>query len=87
MVLAGSYAIWYGRWELAVYDGDLSDDPVVDRIENLRLWFVAEIHRIGAGRLTLAVVIAIVATIAVARLARPTTSTVEAPHQPGPSST
>ena len=87
MVLAGSYAIWYGRWELAVYDGDLGADPVVDRIENLRLWFVAEILRIGAGRLTLVIVIAIVATITVARLTHATTSTVEAPHEPGPSST
>lgn len=86
MVLAGSYAIWYGRWELAVYDGDLSDDPVVDRIENLRLSIVAEIQRIGAGRLAIAVVITVAATIAVARLARTPTSTAEAPHRPEPSS-
>lgn len=48
MVVAGSYAIWYGRWELAVYDGQLGGDPIVDRIENVRLIFVTEIQRIGA---------------------------------------
>jgi len=48
MVVAGSYAIWYGRWELAVYDGQLGDDPIVDRVENVRLLFVAEVQRIGA---------------------------------------
>ncbi|MEQ8437813.1 MAG: cytochrome c biogenesis CcdA family protein [Ilumatobacter fluminis] len=53
MVIAGAYAIWYGRWELAVYDGQLGDDPVVDRIENVRLRVVAEIQRIGAAQLVL----------------------------------
>lgn len=53
MVVAGSYAIWYGRWELSVYDGQLGDDPVVNRIENVRLRFVAEIQGIGAAQLVL----------------------------------
>jgi hypothetical protein len=34
VVLAGGYAIRHGRWELAVHDGDLGTDPV---IEDLRL--------------------------------------------------
>lgn len=51
MVLAGSYAIWYGRWELAVYDGQLEGDPIVDRIEVIRLQLVSEIERVGPLRL------------------------------------
>ena len=51
MVLAGSYAIWYGRWELAVYDGQLGRDPIVDRIEVIRLQLVSEVERIGPLRL------------------------------------
>ncbi len=51
MVLAGSYAIWYGRWELAVYDGQLEGDPIVDRIEVIRLQLVSEVERIGPLRL------------------------------------
>lgn len=70
MVLAGGYAIWYGRWELAVYDGDLSTDPVIDTMEGVRLRLVDTIERIGAGRLTLLVVLAVAAAFTLARLAR-----------------
>lgn len=47
MVLAGAYAIWYGRWELAVYDGQLEGDPIIDHIEGLRLQLVREVQRVG----------------------------------------
>jgi cytochrome c biogenesis protein CcdA len=67
MVLAGTYAIWYGRWELAVYDGDLGTDPVIDTMEDVRLWFVNTIERIGSQRLAILVVLAVVAVIAAAR--------------------
>lgn len=40
---AGTYAIWYGRWELAVYRRELDSDPVVDRGEDIRLWFVSAV--------------------------------------------
>ena len=30
MIISGSYAIWYARWELAVYSGDLSTDVIID---------------------------------------------------------
>ena len=56
MMLAGLYAIWYSRWELAVNGEDLRSDPFVTRIENLRPWIVAEILRIGPGRLALVIV-------------------------------
>lgn len=70
MVIAGGYAIWYGRWELAVYDGDLGTDPVIDFMEDVRLGFVETITRIGSGRLTALAILAIAATIATARLVR-----------------
>ena len=63
MILAGLYAVWYGRWELAVYDGDLTSDPVISRIENTRLWIVAGILRVGAGQLALVVVVVAIATV------------------------
>ncbi|MBT8241411.1 MAG: cytochrome c biogenesis protein CcdA [Acidimicrobiia bacterium] len=63
MVIAGAYAIWYGRWELAVYSGDLDTDPVVDVGEDLRLWFVSRIDQLGAARLAL--VVASIAAVAV----------------------
>ena len=67
MVLAGGYAIWYGRWELGVYGGDLGTDPVIDTMEDVRLSFVQTLDRIGTGRLAAVAVIALVATVVVAR--------------------
>ncbi|HAS10597.1 MAG TPA: hypothetical protein DCS55_08800 [Acidimicrobiaceae bacterium] len=55
MIAAGGYAVWYGRWELGVYAGDLEGDPVIDTIEDLRLRIVENIETIGAGRIALAV--------------------------------
>ena len=70
MILAGVYAIWYGRWELSVYDGDLDTDPLIDTMEDIRLWIVKFVESIGAGRLAGTVAIAVIAVIATARLTR-----------------
>ena len=70
MALAGGYAIWYGRWELAVYDGDLGTDPVIDIMESVRLWFVHTIERVGAQRLALLVLLAVAAVVALTRVTR-----------------
>lgn len=56
MVVAGSYAVWYGQWELAVYSGDLDSDPIIDAGERVRLWFVTSINRYGALNLAAAIV-------------------------------
>lgn len=70
MVLAGGYAIWYGRWELAVYDGDFGTDPVIDAMEDIRLALVETITRIGPSRLAALAILAITATTLTARLVR-----------------
>lgn len=70
MIAAGGYAIWYGRWELRVYSGDLSGDPVVDAMEDLRLRIVEVIESIGAGRVALGVVLVVGTTVAWVRFAR-----------------
>jgi cytochrome c-type biogenesis protein len=77
MVLAGGYAIWYGRWELAVYNGNLDTDPVIDAIEDLRLWLVAFVENVGALRLAALIIIGVGATIAAARATRTDASPVE----------
>jgi cytochrome c-type biogenesis protein len=77
MILAGGYAIWYGRWELAVYNGNLDTDPVIDAIEDLRLWLVAFVENVGALRLAALIIIGVAATIAAARAARTDASPVE----------
>jgi hypothetical protein len=70
MVFAGLYAIWYGRWEVAAYGGHLRSDPFVTRIDNLRPWIVAEILRIGPGRLAL-VIVALATIVVFAERNRP----------------
>lgn len=72
MIMAGVYAIWYGRWELAVYDGDLSTDPVIDTAESVRLWFVETIEAAGATRLILVAALVVSALVTLARVRRST---------------
>ena len=82
MILAGGYAIWYGRWELAVYDGDLSTDPLIDTMEDVRLWIVTFIENVGAGRLIAITVVTVVAVVASSRFARTTPDTSAMPEHP-----
>lgn len=84
MMAAGAYAIWYGRWELAVYDGDLGTDPIIDTAEDIRLWFVNTIEAIGAPRLTLLAALGIATTVALARLRSPATETIDKPASTEP---
>jgi len=57
MVIAGAYSVWYGRWELNVYGGDLSTDPVINTGEDLRTSIVDALESIGAVRVTLIVLL------------------------------
>lgn len=63
MILSGAYAIWYARWELSVYGGDLRNDRFVEVGERWRLSLQAWLERIGPVQVV--VVIAVV-TFAVA---------------------
>ncbi len=63
MMLAGAYAIWYGRWELAVYDGNLGTDPLIDSVEDIRLQIVNLVEALGTPAiiaLAIGVILAIV---------------------------
>ena len=54
--------------------GDLGRDPVIGRVEDIRLWIVAEITRVGAGRLAVVTVVAAATVVWIARLHRPARS-------------
>jgi cytochrome c-type biogenesis protein len=58
MVAAGAYAVWYGRWELGVYAGDLRADPIIETVDDLRLRLVENVQAVGAARIALTVVVA-----------------------------
>jgi hypothetical protein len=70
MILAGGYAIWYGRWELAVYDGRLESDGVVETGENIRSWFITTIDGLGASRIGAGLVVAVLAVFVLDRVSR-----------------
>jgi cytochrome c biogenesis protein CcdA len=82
MIASGSYAIWYARWELAVYRGDLANDPIVDTGERFRLDAVQLIERIGATRLGLLVIYALLILIVAARWGRRTRPGAPEPDHP-----
>jgi len=67
MVVAGGYSIWYGRWELNVYGGDLSTDPVINTGESIRTSIVDFLESVGAVRVTLIVLLFSAAAYAVLR--------------------
>ena len=68
MVMAGSYAIWYARWELAVYSGDLRTDVVIDTGERWRLKVVTFIENVGAVRLGVILLVAVAVTIGISQI-------------------
>jgi cytochrome c-type biogenesis protein len=65
LALSGGYAIWYGRYELSVYDGNRSRDAIYDAGTNLQTRFVQITHSLGATRIAL-VIVAITAVAFVA---------------------
>jgi cytochrome c-type biogenesis protein len=68
MAMAGSYAVWYARWELAVYSGDLRTDLLIDTGERWRLKVVTFIENVGAVRLGAILLVAIAVTIGISQI-------------------
>jgi len=56
LMLSGGYAIWYGRYELSVYDGNRSSDSIVEAGINLQTRFVLLTQSFGATRIALVIV-------------------------------
>ena len=56
LILSGGYAIWYGRWELSVYGGNVSSDSVINAGTNLQTRFVLLTQSFGANRIALVIV-------------------------------
>ena len=47
MILSGGYAMWYARWELRVYSGNLSADGLVSGVDRQRAWVANYLSDIG----------------------------------------
>ena len=70
MIAAGGYAIWYGRWELAVYDGRFESDGVIEAGENIRGWFIDLVSEIGAANIAVGLLIALSGLVLAERVSR-----------------
>lgn len=68
LTLSGGYAIWYGRYELSVYDGNLSRDAIYEAGNNLQTRFLLFTQSVGATRIALAIVALTVGAFVVFRL-------------------
>ncbi|MDQ3351426.1 MAG: cytochrome c biogenesis protein CcdA [Actinomycetota bacterium] len=71
MVISGGYAVWYARWELSVYRGDLRSNSIVDVVERFRVSLVSWLETVGAMRMTVVVVGIVTITVLLARLRAP----------------
>lgn len=56
LLLSGGYAVWYGRYELSVYDGNGGRDTIVDAGFELQTRFVVLTQSVGATRIALGIV-------------------------------
>ncbi len=50
MILSGGYSMWYARWELRVYSGNLSTDSVVSAVDRRRAWIANYLASLGPAR-------------------------------------
>lgn len=57
MVASGLYAVWYARWELDVYSGDLTVDSVVRWGEQFRASVAQRIELLGPARSALVLIV------------------------------
>lgn len=56
LLLSGGYAVWFGRYELSVYDGNRAGDSIVDAGFDLQTRFVVITQSLGASRIALVIV-------------------------------
>ncbi len=67
LVVSGGYAIWYGRHELRVYSGDLSEDRLVEFGLDLQTRFILFTESIGSARIATFVVVVTMVAYATSR--------------------
>ncbi len=70
MILAGIYVIWYARWELAVFGGDVEANPLVDAGERIRTDLVSFVEGVGTGRIAAVTLMVVAAIVALERARR-----------------
>ena len=59
MILSGGYSMWYARWELRVYSGNLSTDGVVSGVDRRRAWVANYLSGVGPMRVIVITLVAV----------------------------
>lgn len=63
MILSGGYSMWYARWQLQVYSGNLSTDGVVSGVDRPRAWVANYLADLGPVRVILITLVALIGTV------------------------
>ena len=77
MILSGSYSMWYARWELRIYAGNLSTDALVEGVDRRRTWIANYLANLGPVRVIAITLVAVVGMVVVQSMRKrdPGTST------------
>ena len=59
MILSGAYSMWYARWSLRVYSGNLSTDGVVSGVDRRRAWVANYLTGVGPMRVIAITLVAV----------------------------
>lgn len=59
MILSGGYSMWYARWELRVYSGNLSTDGLVSGVDRRRAWVANYLADLGPARVIAVTLVAV----------------------------
>jgi cytochrome c-type biogenesis protein len=70
LLLAGAYVAYYGWWEIRVFRGAATTDPVVGAAEGVQRWLAGGVERLGAGGIAVLFALLLVAGLAGARARR-----------------
>ena len=77
MILSGGYSMWYARWELRIYAGNLSTDALVQGVDRRRTWIANYLANLGPARVIAITLVAVVGMVVVQSMRKrdPGTST------------
>lgn len=66
MIIAGAYVAWYGWYEIRVFSGAVTSDPIIDTAADVQTWLATTVNNVGPAGLAIFVLafVAIAAAIA-----------------------
>jgi cytochrome c biogenesis protein CcdA len=66
MIIAGAYVAWYGWYEIRVFSGAVTSDPIIDTAADVQTWLATTVNNVGPASLAIFVLafVAIAAAIA-----------------------